>query len=84
MVCGGDSIQESAISPSLRPLLLLQAWGLTPLGLERINFVLTPLEAGLQADPCLFTEGREGGRGVKIGKQKSDHRASIDSTQMAN
>lgn len=48
---------QPASSP---PLLLLQARGLTPLGLERINFVLTPLEAGLQADPCLFVEGREG------------------------
>lgn len=52
--------QPSPQPASSPPLLLLQAWGLTPLGLERINFVLTPLEAGLQADPCLFTEGRGG------------------------
>lgn len=39
--------------------LLPQAWGLTPHRLKRINFVLTPLEAGLQSDLCLFMEEEE-------------------------
>lgn len=40
--------------------------GLTPCGLRRINFVLTPLEAGLQADPCLFIREKDRLQGLKI------------------
>lgn len=81
--------QHPGVSHQLQPasspqLLLPQAWGLTPLGLERINFVLTPLEAGLQADSCLLAEGGRQGRAVlKMERQKSDHRVRIDTTQVA-
>lgn len=53
--------------------------GLSPLGLERINFVLTPLEAELQPDICLLIKERRaevGPGGLMTTRYGGEHKAS--------